>query len=32
MSQSAEQLGQVAGNLSEAVDKFLSEVREEDAA
>jgi methyl-accepting chemotaxis protein len=32
MSQSAEQLGLVAGNLSEAVDQFLSEVREEEAA
>lgn len=32
MSHSVEQLGQVAGNLSTAVDMFLSEVRDEEAA
>ncbi|WP_415715993.1 methyl-accepting chemotaxis protein [Roseibium sp.] len=32
MSHSVEQLGQVAGNLSAAVDLFLSEVRDEEAA
>ncbi|WP_422377385.1 methyl-accepting chemotaxis protein [Roseibium sp.] len=32
MSQSAEQLGEVATNLSRAVDQFLNEVRDEEAA